>query len=693
MKKCFSNNLLNIIARYIKYKDIFNFSLTNKSFHKLLNEENNPYINSLFRDFVFSKYYNIHNISRKFYNENIKDDDYKISKKNWKNIFKNLYINSQIFLDKEVNEFIYNNFKIHYYLPYQRKENVILEYENSTFHQKMCYDIKKNDLIEKNYYDKFFKNRRINDENSNKIIEPLRKGLFFEKELANFQLEVTTYKENNNIVKMIIDYAYEELDKLYNSTISFDIDLDRDRDRDRERDKKEYKNKSKRKFNLIYFFLIWLNHTFILFTNLVYNYVIQFKESGSARQIISAYSKTHSNLINFGLLINEKLNNVNIIINYIKEESESPIIEHPKKFSIYEMLLNIMKKNFYQKLKPILNENIEKMIKNFNEDILQKKKINVSFDSNNIETSNSEILNDENNADDDNYDLYLNDSGEKDYSLEEDNDLNDEDNNMTDQEVIEQYFNFILDFSINGENSSYINHSKIILSQTFIEQENLMKNIFLENLRKKLVINEEKEYLNENYLFEEEVESLNDLFSLLKKYSKSDSIKKGNINLINRTKLNIFKSSESIVFNYLEQINKKKFIYELKNEEKGNKESNENTKNTVNNNSVNSLNLSDKKYYNKAENSFFINKLNEIKNNLINCNLNMIEIRKDKIEELADKYINNNENKLMMITKDIINLYNNQYNLFNYQDIKILDELFKDKINKHDKLFNQYFQN
>ena len=147
------------------------------------------------------------------------------------------------------------------------------------------------------------------------------------------------------------------------------------------------------------------------------------------------------------------------------------------------------------------------------------------------------------------------------------------------------------------------------------------------------------------------------------------------------------------MFNYLEQINKKKFIYELKNEEKGNKESNENTKNTVNNNSVNSLNLSDKKYYNKAENSFFINKLNEIKNNLINCNLNMIEIRKDKIEELADKYINNNENKLMMITKDIINLYNNQYNLFNYQDIKILDELFKDKINKHDKLFNQYFQN
>ena len=397
---------------------------------------------------------------------------------------------------------------------------------------------------------------------------------------------------------MILDYAYEDLDQLYDSNYSFDINLDRDKD------KKENKNvsKSKRKFNKIYLFLIWLNHTFILFTNLLYNYVIQFKESGSAKQIIISYSKTHSNLISFGLLINEKLNNVNIIINYIREERESSEIGHPKKFSIYEMLLNLMQKNFYQKLKPILNQSIEKMIKNFNEDNLQKKKINISYDSNNIETSNSEIINDENNAEDDYYDLYLNDSGEEDFSLEEENELNDEDINLTDQEVIEQYFNLILDFSINGENSPYINHSKINLNQTFIENENLMINIFLDNLKKKFIIKEEKEYLNENYLFEEEVESLNDLFSLLKKYGKSDSNKNGNMNLINRTKLNIFKNSESLVFNYLEQINNRKFIIELNNEEKGNTVANENKKNTINNISVNDLNLNDKKYYNKTEN-------------------------------------------------------------------------------------------
>ena len=669
MEKCFSSmNLLNIIARYIKYKDIFNFSLTNKSIHYLFNEENNPFINSLLRDLVFKKYYNIKN-RRQFYNENIMDDDYKISKKNWKNIYKNLFINSQNFLDNKISELIYNSFKIHYYLPYQRKENSILEYENSTLHQLICYDIKKKDLIEKNYYDKFFKKNNLNGENLNFKIEPLRKELVFEEELANFQLEVYTYKENKNILKMILDYAYEDLDQLYDSNYSFDINLDRDKD------KKENKNdsKSKRKFNLIYFFLIWLNHTFILFTNLLYNYVIQFKESGSAKQIIISYSKTHSNLINFGLLINEKLNNVNIIINYIREERESSEIGHSKKFSIYEMLLNLMQKNFYQKLKPILKKNLEKMIKNFNEDILQKKKINVSYDSNNIETSNSEIINDENNAEDDYYDLYLNDSGEEDFSLEEDNGLNDEDTNMTDQEVIEQYFNLILDFSINGENSPYINHSKINLNQTFIENENLMINIFLDNLRKKFIIKEEKEYLNENYLFEEEIESLNDLFSLLKKYGKSDSNKNGNINLINRTKLNIFKNSESLVFNYLEHINNRKFSIELKNEEKGNKVANENKKNTINNISVNDLNLNDKKYYNKTENLFFINKLNDLKSNLINCNLNMTEIKRDKIEELADRYINNNENKLIMITKDIMYLYNKQYNLFNHQDNKILD--------------------
>jgi hypothetical protein len=220
-----------------------------------------------------------------------------------------------------------------------------------------------------------------------------------------------------------------------------------------------------------------------------------------------------------------------------------------------------------------------------------------------------------------------------------------------------------------------------------------MINIFLDNLRKKFIINEEKDYLNEKYLLEEEVDSLNDLFSLLKKYGKSNSNKNGNINLINRTKLNIFKNSESIVFNYLEQINNKRFIIELKNEEKGNKVANENKKNTVNNISVNDLNLNDKKYYNKTENLFFINKLDNLKNNLINCNLNMTEIRREKIEELADRYINNNENKLIMITKDIMYLYNKQYNLFNHQDNKILDELFKNKNNKYDKLFNHYFQN
>lgn len=678
-------DLLNIAARYIKYKDIFNFSLTNKSLFSLFNEENNSYINGLFRDLVFSKYYNIKKSSHQFYKENEKDDNYKISKKNWKNIFKILFINSQLFLDKEISELIYNSFNNHYYLPYQRKENEILEYEYSSLHQRICYDIKKKDSINKNYYDKFFKKSK----NSNTKIEPLRKGLAFEEELSNFQLEINTYKENENIAKIILNYSYEELDTLYNSYFCFDTSLNKDRD------KKENKNNcnSKRKFNLIYFFLIWLNHTLILFTNLLFNYVTQFKESGSAKQIINAYSKTHMNLINFGLLINEKLNNVNIIINYLREEIEPHEIENPKKFSIYEMLLNIMQKNFFQKLNPILNENIEKMMKNFNEDNIQKKKINISFDSNNIETNNSEIINEENNADDDNYDLYLNDSEEADFSLEEeDSDLNDEDN-KTDQEVIEQYINLILDFNINGENSSYINHSKIILKDPYIQYENLFINTFLDNLRKKYTIDEEKDYLNETNLFEDEAESLNDLYFLLKKYGKSDSNKIGNINLINRTKFNLFKNSENKVFSYLELINNKKFVCELKNEINRNKQASENIKNTVNNIALNNLKSNNKKYYNKDENLFFINKLNELKNNLVNFNINMSKIKREKIKELAERYINNNENKLMMVTKDIIYLYNNQYNLFSHQDKKIFDVLFKDKNNEQNKLFNRYFQN
>ena len=314
MNKCFtSKDILNIISCFLTCKETTTLSLVNKPLYYVLDPENNSYINSKYRDVSLKKYFNI-SIKKNYTINDFNLDDYQKTKNNWKNISKNLYINSLIDnSDKRINEEVYNSFKVHCYMPYQRIENNVLEYEFSTMHQKFCYDIEKNNLIMKNYYNKYFEN-----EQNNKI-EPLRKGLFFEQELINLKSEIPKYK-NKNITNLIINYSFEKLDNIYRFNFV--------------KGKKNKKNKKSKNFKSnIILFLLWLNHTFILFVNLLYNYVLQFTNDKDPKKIVTEYSKIHLDLINFGLMINEKFNNINIIFSYLnnmKNENENGSIK--KKF-------------------------------------------------------------------------------------------------------------------------------------------------------------------------------------------------------------------------------------------------------------------------------------------------------------------------------------------------------------------------
>ena len=655
-----SINILNLIMSYIENEDIINFSRVNKLFYYFLNPENNPHINSLYRDISLKKYFNINNKinAEQFFGKNIYDD-FKVTKNNWKNILKNLYLNSKIYPNKEISELVYNSFNIHCYLPYQIKQNKILEYENCTLHQMICSDIKKNDYIANNYYDKNFKN-------SEEIkIEPLKKGLSFEKELVNLKLKLNDYKDTKIVMKLIINYSYEELNNLFIS----------------KNNKKNYIKKNKNKFNSVLFFIIWLNHTFILFINLLYNYVYQFRNYSDSKKIIIEYSKIHSDLINFGLSINEQFNNINIILNYLKKENEIDLNNQNEEFKIYDMFLNIMNKNFYQKLKPILNENIEKLLNIFYNENLNKEEINNSSESKNlenIETSNTEALNDENCNDEDNYNFNSFCSDKEDFSWEVE-DKPDNGDNLTTQEIIEQYSNLILDFSINSDNAKYINHSKIKLNEFYNEYENIILNKFSECIKNNYKVNDTKDFEKENEI-DEEINSLNILFTFLKKIGDNDKEKGEKLKLINRTKLNLLKSSENIVFNYLNNIINKKFSYDLK---RIDNKPNEYINIFDNNIILNNLNLNNNKYYNNISYDLYINKLQEIKNNLINNNLNIKKTYKKNIEEMANSYIysntNKNENKLITVSKNIILYFYNEYNLFNCQDKQIFDILFKEK--------------
>ena len=126
MKKCFNSiKIINNITYFLNFPEITNFSLINTSLYSFLDPKNNSYINSRYRDVTFKKYFNINNKKNyELYFLNL--DDYKETKNNWKNILKNIYINSQIYPDKIITDEIYNSFNCHYYMPYQRIENILL---------------------------------------------------------------------------------------------------------------------------------------------------------------------------------------------------------------------------------------------------------------------------------------------------------------------------------------------------------------------------------------------------------------------------------------------------------------------------------------------------------------------------------------------------------------------------------------
>ena len=644
MNECLiSQNILNLIIHYNDYKEIFLFSLVNKSIYFILNPKNNPEINTLLRDICFKKYLNINNEKNySKYNEN-NLDDYKKTKNNWNNILKELYLNCKEKIPKEIKNEVYKGLQNPYYIPNERKENKILEYENSTLHQTICYDIKKKDCFNYIYYNKYFDAK--NEKSKITEIEPLKKGLFFEKELINFKKDI---KEslNEKIMNKILNYSYLDLNKVYYTNLK--------------KSKKNNKKKQK-KLNSIIYFLIWLNHTFIIFINIFFKYVSQFTNFKDGRKIIIEYTKIHSNLINFGLLIDEKFKNINIMFNFFKryKNGMSPV---DREFKIYNLFLTIMENNFYQKLKPILNNNIQNILDLFYKTSLNKDNINnISYDNNINETNNTEHINEENENDEDDY--LDDDSMIEKIEIEDDEESSviKDDNNSTNQKIIEEYINSVLDFSINENNALFINLSKIELNESYNEIENFVINKYMENIQSLFQIDEDKTN------FKDEYNSLNIFFSFIKKLSQAKETSEENqIKLIKRTKLKMLEKSKTYIFNYLNELLYKNFIYKLNNVNIKNDLIFKNTKIEFNNNTVKDL---------------YINQIEKIKNNIINNYSKNIKIINKNLIELANIYISSEENKIINLSKNIILFYFNQINSYNSEDKEIINILFNKEKN------------
>ena len=214
---CFKNfNLLSEISTYLNYKEIILFSMCCKDLNKLLDPKDNIVINTIFLLSIIDEYFEIEHSN--YNNENKKN---LLGKKiefptNWKMFLKQFKVHFGQYEDKTISQKVLDFFRIHIYLPDLRKECFHLEFENSSIHQLISYDINSRLIHTYNYYSKTInvENIILNPEKKVKI-KILREKLKFEEILINFidlfQDFVNNEELSDFVNSKIIKYQYEEL--------------------------------------------------------------------------------------------------------------------------------------------------------------------------------------------------------------------------------------------------------------------------------------------------------------------------------------------------------------------------------------------------------------------------------------------------------------------------------------------------
>lgn len=242
MKTTLKNpNILAIISKYLQLNNTINLSKSCKDLYEShLNPIHNPRINTLYRSYTYLKFYSNELSTEETKNEEI-FDDYLITKNNWKIIYIELMRNYKAYPNKDITESVYNWFRTHLFLPSMRKSNKYLDYKNNSIHQLISYDIIFHNNVIYNHYNKYTNENGFIQLSNNDFI--LKKTLFFEEELINFNANLTVIKNDQNLIDIlekILKYDYEYLNDIYNSS-------------------------HKRVENEVINFLLWLNCTVVTF--------------------------------------------------------------------------------------------------------------------------------------------------------------------------------------------------------------------------------------------------------------------------------------------------------------------------------------------------------------------------------------------------------------------------------------------
>ena len=615
MKSIFQvENIATNVSNYLQLKGVLFLSSVNKElYYTKLNPVHNSIVNTHYRDLVFKEiYFNDLDDEEKAKNKDEFLDDYKITNNNWKQIFidlNHLYYDYDFIVKKNYSKDVFYRFKLHIYLPFVRKSNKILENKESSLHQYYCYDFNDNKRIY-TYYDKYLdlENNGFKGQNSKNFL--FRKNLTFENEFLGINELIHNVQGNNEfklLVERIINYDYVSIDKQY------------------------YNNKTN---NEVFDFIIWLNHSAILFSKFLYSFInIHCYEPKNKNELIIEYTKAQNDFVNFSLSINEFFSNINIIINYlyrfIKDKTKSY-----NDFSIYKMFFNIMKKELYDKLQKNLMLDFKNLVVQYCKELLDfvDNKRTSSFVSNAKTDCGDDF------AEDEELDLIIDE-----LPLE-----NEENKEMTKIEIINNFMACITDLSIDERNALCINHSNIKMDDNYQIYEKILIEVFVNEINN--CINKEKK----------PIEKIYSIFANILSIKHQDDIKENKgFNFINRTKKLLFDAIFSCLKRNIFLIIENEFLGYFQNINTNNKQNTiENIKIINNENLKKLIDELNKEEKLKIDNTYndLLNKMKnefETKTN-INCKSNNNIVNS---KEAIDNYFETKNDNFILLKTILCNYY------------------------------------
>ena len=547
MNKCLNNKyLLTNLATYLPIKTLFSLSHTNEFISKTLDPEKNAEIDFMFLENIILTFFQ-YDSDKNFQNKKNLLSKFLTFSFNWKSFLKEIKNSFKAYTNEKIKKKVLDCFKIHMYLPDLRKENKHLEFESSSIHQTFMYDLLFRSTCNSNFYGKHISfeymtkkideekkeeqknqesgenqdneekkenegNKNDNEKEKNKEKEEggvkiLREGLYFEDKLKDFKHTFDQFVNNLNykdIIDNVVKNNYEYLNY-------------------------EYKNNYNIYTDEIIVLLLWITHCFMLNCQFVYNYINDFRENTNEKFILIEFIQKHNEIINCALLLNSNFGNINIIINQYKKYSsifeamcnnhnlsltpsnsgdsnstadkssfstENTSNTFSENFALYKYFLEMIKKNIYDKLfstttnekdkdkkDKILVKKFNILIKNLCKDIFENFEEKYKPKGKNMDFDDYDDIN------------MICDDDEDCMSLGED--FLEKEREPTEKETLEGIMNLAVDHTINEEKANGINHTELIVTEEYVN----IENILIEEFDKSLIY-----YMKENksnaYLFE-----------------------------------------------------------------------------------------------------------------------------------------------------------------------------------------------